>query len=144
MANELLLDTGGLVSIIDQAQRDHGQFAGFFNQWDGEIVSGEFVERNDFYELIGIANRQYRLTFRFENDLIREIRLTPAKDSGPKTTEALEPFLAWAAPRHPAVLDEIYPDGQLVFDSRSAEQWLALLREWNKDTGVRTQARVAK
>ncbi len=104
-------------------------------QWEGDIVSGEFIERNDFYELLGITERHYRLTFRFENDRIQEIRLTPTKDSGPKTSEALEPFLAWAAPRHPAVLEEIYPDGHFVFDGQTAEKWLTLPRKWHDARG---------
>jgi len=43
MANELLLDTGGLVSIIDLAQRDHKKFANYFEAWEGDIVSTEAV-----------------------------------------------------------------------------------------------------
>ncbi len=43
MANELLLDTGGLVSIIDRAQRGHGKFSEFFAGWNGEVVSTEAV-----------------------------------------------------------------------------------------------------
>ncbi len=43
MANELLLDTGGLVSIIDKGQRNHQEFAEYFEHWDGEIVSTEAV-----------------------------------------------------------------------------------------------------
>ena len=111
-------------------------------QWDGDFVTGEFIERNDFYALLGITERHYRLTFRFEDRSIREIRLNPTKDSSPKTSEALEPFLAWAAPRHPAVLDEIYPDGHFVFDGQTAEKWLTLLREWDDETENQTQARV--
>ena len=109
---------------------------------EGDIVSGEFIERNDFYALLGITERHYRMTFRFENEQIREIRLTPADDSSPKMSEALEPFLAWARPRHTAVLDEIYPHGQFVFDGQTAEKWLALLRKWDEDTGGQTQARI--
>ena len=111
-------------------------------QWDGNVVTGEFTERNEFYALLGISERYYRLTFRFEDRLIREIRLNPTKASSPRTSEALEPFLAWAVPRHQAVLDEIYPDGRFVFDGQAAEKWLALLREWDADTKTQTQARV--
>ncbi len=103
-------------------------------QWDGNVVTGEFIERNDFYELLGITERHYRLTFRFEDQRIREIRLNPT-GSSPKTSEALEPFLAWAAPRHPAVLDEIYPDGHFVFDGQTAKKWLTLLRKWHDARG---------
>ncbi len=110
-------------------------------RWDGNFVTGEFIERNDFYELLGITERRYRLTFRFEDQRIREIRLNPT-GSSPKTSEALEPFLVWAAPRHPAVLDEIYPDGHFVFDGQTAEKWLTLLREWDGDTQNPTQARI--
>jgi len=43
VANELLLDTGGLVSIIDRSQRDHENFSTFFRRWNGDIVSTEAV-----------------------------------------------------------------------------------------------------
>ena len=43
MANELLLDTGGLVSIIDRGQRGHQEIAACFENWEGEIVSTEAV-----------------------------------------------------------------------------------------------------
>jgi predicted nucleic acid-binding protein len=43
VANELLLDTGGLVSIIDRSQRGHEEFARYFENWDGDIVSTEAV-----------------------------------------------------------------------------------------------------
>ena len=102
---------------------------------EGDLVTGEFIERNDFYELLGIAERRYRLTFRFEHDRIREIRLTPTQDSGLQMSEALEPFLAWAAPQHAAALDEIYPDGHFVFDGQTAEKWLTLLRRWHDARG---------
>ncbi len=111
------------------------QLSAAFEQWEGDIVTGMFIERNDFYTLLGITERHYRLTFRFENDRIREIRLTPASDSGTRMSEALEPFLDWAGTRHAGVLDEIYPDGHLVFDGQSAEKWLTLLREWRDARG---------
>ena len=39
----LLLDTGGLVSLLDRGQRDHRDFARFFDAWQGEVVSTEAV-----------------------------------------------------------------------------------------------------
>ena len=43
MANELLLDTGALVSILDKSQHGHKQFVKYFESWSGEVVSTEAV-----------------------------------------------------------------------------------------------------
>lgn len=43
MANELLLDTGGLVSLLDRSQHRHEEFVAFFESWTGEVVSTEAV-----------------------------------------------------------------------------------------------------
>ena len=43
MANELLLDTGALVSLLDRSQRRHQEFAEFFDSWTGQVVTTEAV-----------------------------------------------------------------------------------------------------
>jgi len=43
VANELLLDTGGLISLLDRSQRRHAEFLAFFEGWTGEVVSTEAV-----------------------------------------------------------------------------------------------------
>ncbi len=43
MANELLLDTGALVSLLDRSQRRHAAFADFFDAWTGQVVTTEAV-----------------------------------------------------------------------------------------------------
>lgn len=43
MASELLLDTGALVSLLDRSQNLHRQFAAFFADWRGQVVSTEAV-----------------------------------------------------------------------------------------------------
>jgi predicted nucleic acid-binding protein len=40
---ELLLDTGGLVSLLDRSQKRHEAFADFFARWDRAVVSTEAV-----------------------------------------------------------------------------------------------------
>lgn len=43
MANELLLDTGALVSLLDRSQPRHQEFAEFFDSWTGQFVTTEAV-----------------------------------------------------------------------------------------------------
>jgi len=43
VANELLLDTGALVSLLDRSQRRHGEFVEFFDSWTGQVVTTEAV-----------------------------------------------------------------------------------------------------
>lgn len=43
VADELLLDTGALVSLLDRSQKEHLGFARFFGEWGGDVVSTEAV-----------------------------------------------------------------------------------------------------
>ncbi len=44
MSNELLLDTGALVSLLDRSQKRHQDFVRFFDDWKkGQVVSTEAV-----------------------------------------------------------------------------------------------------
>jgi hypothetical protein len=124
------LDRNGVRAMLGWDAATHASVEYRDLEWEGDVVRGRFTERNDFYTLLGLAEHRFHLVFRFENDLIREIRLAPEEASGSTVSEALEPFLDWASSRHPETLAAIYPGGQFVYDSDSAEKWLALLREW--------------
>ncbi len=43
MPNELLLDTGALVSVLDCSQKGHRDFVDFFDSWKGPVCSSEAV-----------------------------------------------------------------------------------------------------
>ena len=43
MAGELLLDTGAVASLLDRSQSFHSEFARFFEDWRGPVVSTEAV-----------------------------------------------------------------------------------------------------
>ena len=135
---DMTLDRAALQRMLGWDAATNSQIRYDELQWDGKVVNGRFTERNDFYELLGITERSYNLTFHFEDELIREIHLT--NDAGPKMSVVLEPFLRWAGARHAGVLEAIYPEGQFVFDEQSAEQWLTLLRKWGEEIGGPAQA----
>ena len=54
MADSLLLDTGALISLLDRTQRDHAACAGFFESWEGPVVSSEAVLTEPTHLLGGI------------------------------------------------------------------------------------------
>jgi len=43
MNAELLLDTSGLVSLLDRSQRRHEEFVELFTSWEGPVLSTEAV-----------------------------------------------------------------------------------------------------
>jgi len=55
MAGELLLDTGALVTLLDQSQKNHATYVRFFNEWDGDVVSTEAVLTEATHLLGGIV-----------------------------------------------------------------------------------------
>jgi predicted nucleic acid-binding protein len=64
MANELLLDTGALVSLLDRSQTRHEECARFFDGWTAPVVSSEAVLAEATYLLGRIpGGRRACLTF---------------------------------------------------------------------------------
>ncbi|MBI4266456.1 MAG: PIN domain-containing protein [Acidobacteria bacterium] len=55
MADELLLDTGALVSLLDRSQPRHVDCRRFFEDWDGVVVSTEAVLTEAAYLLSGVS-----------------------------------------------------------------------------------------
>lgn len=51
MADELLLDTGALVGLLDRAQRVHKACVSFYDSWDGPVVTTEAVLTDSIYLL---------------------------------------------------------------------------------------------
>ena len=54
MAGELLLDTGGLVSLLDRSQKHHRKCQRAFADWVGPVVSTEAVLTESTHLLAGV------------------------------------------------------------------------------------------
>jgi uncharacterized protein len=54
VGGELLLDTGGLVSLLDRSQQTHEACAAFYATWKGPVVTSEAVLTESTHLLSGI------------------------------------------------------------------------------------------
>lgn len=99
---------------------------------EGEIV-GVFSETNALYRALGIPRTSCRLTFRLRDGLITEQIIEQVLGEGPTFEEALAPFLEWAEENSPDDVEQLLPDGALVFNPRMAARWLVLLDRWRAD-----------
>lgn len=99
--------------------------------WEGDVVTAVFTETNDVYRLAGAEPRRYRLTFRFDDELMREQVLEPLPSGAPGLDEALRPFLAWASENREDDLARVYRDGRPVYSGSSAATWISLLEDWS-------------
>ena len=104
-------------------------------EWDvvkgeAEALTFEGRERNDFFELLGIAHLRFRTTFRLDvkGKIIEQLYET--HPGQPSSEEAMKPAVEWASQHNPAELQEVYPDGQMVYTEEMARRWVALLTEW--------------
>lgn len=96
----------------------------------GERVSGLFTETNDFYTLLGIPQKQFHITYTFEQGLIKDHVFTYVPNGTPSIPKALEPFLPWAAQHHAHELAAIYPNKQFIYNGEMGRRWITLLQQW--------------
>jgi predicted nucleic acid-binding protein len=55
VANELLLDTGGLVGLLDRSQNIHESCVDYFNTFDGRVVTSEAVLTESMHLLSDVS-----------------------------------------------------------------------------------------
>jgi hypothetical protein len=99
-------------------------------------LSGIFVEQNDFLKLIDIPELNARVTYKFgKNGLIEEqqYELLPNQ---PSFAENMKPATEWAREHRRDMLEEVYLNGQMVFNEEMARKWVALLAEWRESVGL--------
>lgn len=129
-AGELAMDRSAFRSVLEWDFAIDSTLTYEDIAWEGESVTAVFTETNELYALVGLEPQKYRLTFRFEDELVREMIAEPLPVEGAAIDEALKPFLDWASERHATELARIYPGGHVAHGAEEAATWLALLRKW--------------
>ncbi len=64
MANELLLDTGAFVALVDRSERSHAACVAVLEQWRGAVVTTEAVLTETLY-LLGPPWRSQKICLQF-------------------------------------------------------------------------------
>jgi len=116
---------------------EHFRASRVFTGWrvEGNAVSVTSTETNDFYRLTEREPWPVRLTWWFDGDgKIAEYFVRPLRDERPQSR--LDEFKAWAAARHPDVLEYLMPGGQISPEGDRPERWRAILVEWRADAGL--------
>jgi hypothetical protein len=60
-----------------------------------------------------------------------DVRRGPSSDSGRPYGLALDDLQAWIRKERPQKVTEVLRDGEFVFDARTAETIMELVREWS-------------
>ncbi len=97
---------------------------------EAETLTFEGRERNDFFELLGVAHLRFRTTFRFDGKGKIIEQLYETYPDQPSWEEAIKPAIEWASRYRPVELKEIHPEGQMIYTEEAARRWVTLLREW--------------
>lgn len=88
--------------------------------------------KNDLFRTIGIDTAKFSMIFKISGGKIQEIsgRTTPETDK--KIQQFRDPFMLWAAKEKLDVLNEIMPEGNMVYNAANAKKYSELVLEWKK------------
>jgi TolB protein len=95
----------------------------------GEWLTARIVEENLLYSALDV-NRRLVVAYRFENEVIEEIRVLETRENGRPYEEALPELEAWLAEK---------PGGALRFTGENGRRLVPLLAEWR---GLVSKARL--
>ena len=97
---------------------------------------------NDIFKTIGIDTVKYSKIFKISGGKINSISesATPASDD--KIKQFKDQFMLWAAKEKLDVLNEIMPEGRMIYNTANAKKYSELVLEWKKSE--QTNISVAK
>ena len=89
--------------------------------------------KNDFLKTLGIDEAKYSLIFKVDDGKIENISGSATNETEIKLKSFQNAFILWAAREKPDVLNEITPNGNLVYNAENAKRYLKLVIEWKQD-----------
>ena len=110
-------------------------------------IEGYFFEENDFYNLIGKEPTKTHQKFWLDDEgMIKEIMVYWIPEENTHTREFLKPVRTWAQKQDSALIEEIYPDGEIAPSKENAKKWKELLKEYHlaQDSIQNNQSQYAK
>lgn len=105
---------------------------------EADTVRVRLRETNDFLELLGLGPLRTDVAFVVAGGMIREAIAGSGAEMQQTVDAAVAPVLEWARATDPAKLRGLVEDGNIVYDGRSAEGWIRLLREAREAGVIRT------
>ena len=89
--------------------------------------------KNDLLRTLGIDEEKYSLIFKIDDGKIENISGGATNKTEIKLKTFQNAFMLWAARKKLDVLNEIMPNGNLVYNATNAKKYLALVTEWKRD-----------
>ena len=99
------------------------------------VMIGSVVERNRWFQAIGIAEARFKPGTRLVLRNGRIVGTYPAAfddQTQVRLTEQFQRVVAWLSAERPGALEELLPGGKFRYAAESARLWLEILEEWNR------------
>jgi hypothetical protein len=95
------------------------------------MVEATAIENNDWFRITGIGEVKYSMVkFTFREQQICKIRAVLTPESFQAISEKLQSVTGWAAREQTQHLEKLMPQGEFIYNSESAKEWMVLLRKW--------------
>ncbi len=87
-------------------------------------------EGNDFLDMIGVGSLDFQSIYTVAAAGLISRQLHEVSWGEVSLEDAMAPLTAWASEHAPEELNEICPEGQMVYSGPMAVRWVQLAQEW--------------
>lgn len=131
---DFTIDKTGVINVLGWDKGVNGKVSYENLIVEEDSITGVFIERNDFFKLVGIEELKATSTYTFDRSgMIVKQTYTPLPNQ-PSFQDKMQPAIEWARRNRLGELNEIYPQNQMQFNQEMAERWVTLLKEWKTVT----------
>lgn len=102
----------------------------------GNAVRFTNVESNDWFRLVERVPLPYHIFYFFDDDDRISGKLVQAIEGRERSPDRLDEFEAWAAEKHPGLIEKLMPDGRIDPRPENARLWKTHLLEWRAEAGL--------